>query len=140
MGANVIMTRECDGTISLDDRIKLAKENCSNLFISIHLNSIPDIEMNVNKNRGTSVFYYNQNSKELANTLENALTQALNTRNDGVKEASFAVLRPTDYIGVLIEVAYMTNPMDSVLYKNENFARETAKAIADGILDFSNGI
>ncbi len=137
MGANVIMTRECDGNISLDDRVKLAKENSSNIFVSIHLNSIPDIEMNVNKNRGTSVYYYNQNSKELAQILENSVTQALNTRNDGVREASFAVLRPTDYIGVLVEVAYMTNPNDSVVYREENFARETAKAIANGILQYA---
>ena len=43
--------------------VKLAKENCSDIFVSIHLNSIPDIEMNVHKNRGTSVYYYNQHSK-----------------------------------------------------------------------------
>lgn len=136
MGANVVMTRECDSTISLDDRVKIAKDNCTNIFVSIHLNSIPDIEMNVHKNRGTSVYYYNQNSKDLAKFIENSLTESLKTRNDGVRTASFAVLRPTDYIGVLVEVAYMTNPIDSVLYKNENFARETAKSIADGILNF----
>ena len=136
-GANVILTRECDGTISLDDRVKIAKDNYTNIFVSIHLNSIPDIEMNINKNRGTSVYYYNKNSKDLARCVLNSVTQTLNTRNDGVREASFAVLRPTDYIGILIEVAYMTNPNDCVLYKEENFARETAKAIADGILNFS---
>ena len=138
MGANVVMTRECDGNISLDDRVQVARDNCSNIFVSIHLNSIPDIEMNVNKNRGTSVYYYNPNSKNLAKSVLSSVTQTINTRNDGVREASFAVLRPTDYIGILVEVAYMTNPNDSVLYKNENFARETAKAIADGILDYTN--
>lgn len=136
MGANVLMTRECDGNVSLDDRVKIAKENCSNIFVSIHLNSIPDIEMNVHKNRGTSVYYYNQNSKQLANNIQDAITNHLNTRKDGVKSASFAVLRPADYIGVLVEVAYMTNPIDSVLYTKDEFPRETAKAIADGILTF----
>ena len=80
---------------------------------------------------------YSPNSKELAKSVLSSVTHTINTRNDGVREASFAVLRPTDYIGVLIEVAYMTNPNDSVLYKEENFARETAKAIAEGILEFS---
>jgi len=137
LGANVVMTRECDGNISLDDRVKLAKENCSDIFVSIHLNSIPDIEMNVHKNRGTSVYYYNQHSKGLATVVENNLTKALNTRKDGVREASFAVIRPTEYIGILVEVAYMTNPIDSVIYKDENFASETAKSIAESILQFS---
>ena len=136
MGANVVMTRECDGTVSLDDRVKIAKENCSNIFVSIHLNSIPDIKMDIHKNKGTSVYYYNENSKELAKIVKNSLVTQLNTRNDGVRQASFAVIRPTEYVGILVEVAYMTNPVDSVLYKKEEFPSVTAKAIADGILSF----
>jgi len=138
MGANVVMTRECDGNISLDDRVKLAKDNCSNIFVSIHLNSIPDIKFDVHKHKGTSVYYYNQNSKELAKTVQKSVIEKLGTRNDGVKTASFAVTRPTEYIGILVEVAYMTNPIDSVLYTRDDFPRETAKAIADGILNYIN--
>ena len=136
MGANVVMTRECDANVSLDDRVKLAKETCSEIFISIHLNSIPDIQMNVHKNKGTSVYYYNKHSQELAQILENNLTKTLSTRNDGVREASFAVIRPSDYIGVLIETAYMTNPYDTLIYTAEDFAEKTAKSIAESILEF----
>lgn len=136
MGANVVMTRECDGNISLDDRVKIARENCSDIFVSIHLNSIADIEMNVHKNRGTSVYYYNPNSKKLAQSIEKTVTEQIGTRKDGVRTASFAVIRPTDYVGVLVEVAYMTNPIDSVLYTKEDFPRNTARAVADGILNY----
>ncbi len=137
MGANVIMTREVDGNVELDERVKLAKNNFSNLFISIHLNSIPDIKFDIHKNKGTSVYYYNKNSKELAESVLNSLTCTLNTRKEGVKTASFAVLRPTEYIGILVEVAYMVNPLDSVLYTKSEFPRETAQAIAEGILNFT---
>ena len=136
MGANVIMTRDCDANVSLDDRIQLAKENCSEIFISIHLNSIPDIPINIHKHRGTSAYYYNKNSKELAQILERNLTKSLNTRKDGVREASFAVIRPTDYIGVLIEAAYMTNPNDTLIYLEESFPEKAAKSIAESILEF----
>lgn len=138
MGIKVIMTRECDGNVSLDDRINLARENCANIFVSIHLNSIPDIKMDIHKNRGTSVYYYNSNSKELAKSVHNVLTSTIGTRKDGVRTASFAVLRPTDYIGILVETAYMTNPLDSVLYKSETFASQAAQGIADGISAFIN--
>ena len=67
-----------------------------------------------------------------------SITEQLGTRKEGVKTASFAVIRPTEYVGILVEVAYMTNPIDSVLYKKEEFPRDTAKAIADGILNFVN--
>lgn len=136
MGANVIMTRECDADVPLDDRVKLAKDNCSDIFVSIHLNSIPDIQMNVHKNRGTSVYYYNKNSKNLAQILEQNLTKDLNTRKDGVREASFAVIRPMEYVGVLIEVAYMTNPNDTLIYLDETFPEKTAKSIAESILKY----
>ena len=136
MGANVIMTRECDGYVSLDDRIKIAEQNCPQIFVSIHLNSIPDIDMNIRKNRGTSVYYYNDNSKELAKIVQKSLLKELSTRNDGVKQGSFKVLRRSEYLSILVEAAYMTNPMDSVLYREEGFAYNAARGIADGILNY----
>lgn len=139
MGANVIMTRECDGTISLNDRIKIAKDNCADIFVSIHLNSIPDIKMDIHKNRGTSVYYYNPNSKDLARSIEDSLTKSISTKKDGVRTASFAVTRPSEYISVLVETAYMTNPLDSVIYKSEDFARKSAQGIADGIVNYVHG-
>ena len=56
----------------------------------------------------------------------------------GAKAASFAVIRPTEYVGILVECAYMTNPYDSVLYKSDSFARNVARGIADGILNYVN--
>ncbi len=137
MGAEVVLTRECDANVSLEDRVNIARENCANVFVSIHLNSIPDVKFDVHKNRGTSVYYYNNNSRDLAKNVQKTLIEYLDTRNDGIKSASFAVLRPTDYIGILVEVAYMTNPIDSLLYSKEDFPRETAKSIAEGLLNFA---
>ncbi|MCQ2739209.1 MAG: N-acetylmuramoyl-L-alanine amidase [bacterium] len=136
IGINTVMTRECDATVPLEDRVKSAQDNNAKIFVSIHLNSIPDIKMNIHKNRGTSVYYYNPNSKELAEDVLKEVTKTLNTRNDGLKTASFAVIRPTDYIGILVETAYMTNPLDSMIYKSKDFAQKTATGIANGILEF----
>lgn len=136
MGATVIMTRECDGNVDLNDRVKIAKDNCADIFVSIHLNSIGDIPMNIHKNRGTSVYYYNPNSKNLAKSVETSITNLVGTRKDGVRTASFAVIRPTDYVGILVETAYMTNPFDSVLYRTEEFPYNVAKGIAEGILNY----
>ena len=136
LGANVIMTRECDGNVSLDDRVKIAKKNDANIFVSIHLNSIGDIPMNIHKNRGTSVYYFNPNSKKIAEVVEKSVSKNAGTRRDGVKTASFAVIRPYNYVGILVETAYMTNPCDSVLYNSESFAAKVAKGIADGIIEY----
>ena len=137
-GANVILTRYCDGNISLEERTDFAKVNDVEFFISIHLNSIPDICMDIHKNKGTSIYYYNNNSRNFAEILERTISKYAGTRKDGVRTASFAVIRPHDYIGVLIEAAYMTNPMDSVLYKSEDFIKNVAKGVTDGLEEFIN--
>ena len=133
---NVILTRECDANVELSDRIKTAEENDTDIFVSIHLNSIGDIPMNIHKNRGTSVYYYNNNSKDFAEKLKDSVTSSAGTRDDGVKTGSFAVIRPTEYVAVLVETAYMTNPMDSVLYTNDKWIKKAAKGIAEGIIKY----
>ena len=92
--------------------------------------------MDIHKNRGTSVYYYNPNSKDLASAVLRSVTKGIKTRNDGLRTASFAVIRPTEYLGILVETAYMTNPLDSLMYTDEEFPRETARAIAEGILNY----
>ena len=135
-GINAIMTRECDCDLSLNDRVKFAKDNDADIFVSIHLNSIGDVPMKIHSTRGTSVYYYNDSAKKLAEKVEKHVTHSAGTHKDGVKTGSFAVIRPSDYVGILVECAYMTNPFDSVLYKSDKFVKNSAKGIADGIIDF----
>ena len=137
-GLNVVMTRDFDANVSLRDRVDIANENNADIFVSIHLNSIPDIPMNIHKNRGTSVYYFNNNSKEFAEIIKNHVTKSAGTHDDGVRTGSFAVIRPYSYIGILVEAAYMTNPLDSVLYTNDKFIKRCAKGIVDGIVEYIN--
>ena len=133
---NVIMTREVDADLSLDERIRIAKENNADVFVSIHLNSIGDVPFDVHKNRGTSVYYFNNSSKKLAETIKREVTHIAGTHDDGVRTGSFAVIRPTEYNAVLVETAYMINPMDSMLYTNEKWINKAAKGIAEGIYKY----
>ena len=133
---NVVLTRECDANVSLEDRVNITKENEADVFVSIHLNSIGDVPMDVHRTRGTSVYYFNQNSKLLADTIQQKVVRYANTHDSGVQTGSFAVIRPTDYAAVLVETAYMTNPYDSMLYTNEKWINKAAKGISEGILSY----
>jgi len=44
---NVLLTRETDRTLSLAQRVEFAKSNKGDLFISIHVNSLPNQTLNV---------------------------------------------------------------------------------------------
>ncbi len=135
-GFNVVMTRECDANISLGERVEVARNNDAAIFVSVHLNSIGDIPMNIHKNKGTSVYYYNKNSRKLAEYVKKSVTSIAGTRDDGLRTASFAVIRPTDYVGILVETAYMTNPCDSMMYRTDAFIENTAKGITEGIVNY----
>lgn len=131
-GAKVIMTRENDEDVSLRDRVKIAKEKNATLLISIHANALPDGADPV-RNRGTSVYYYHNQAKLLAENILNSMTTQLGTQNDKVRQGSLALVRPTSSVSVLVEVAYIINPDDYALLLDKDFQIKCAKSIADGI-------
>ena len=46
-GFNVLLTRETDRTLSLAERVDFAKANSADIFISIHVNSLPQKSVNL---------------------------------------------------------------------------------------------
>lgn len=131
-GAKVVMTRTEDVDVSLQDRVKIAKEKEAVLSVSIHANALPDSADPV-KNRGTSVYYYYNQAKPLADSILDSMTAQLCTQNDKVRQGSLALVRSTSSVSVLIEVAYIINPDDYALLTDKDFQAKCAKAIADGI-------
>lgn len=134
-GANIVMTRDCDKAVSLADRVKIAKDNNAVISVSIHANALPDGQDPL-KNRGTSVFYYHNQAKPLADSILISMVTGLKTQNDRVKQASLALVRPTSSVSVLVEVAYIINPDDYAMLLDNDFQLKCAKAIADGIENY----
>lgn len=46
-GYNVLLTRDSDATLALAERVTFARERKADLFISVHVNSLPDRAMNI---------------------------------------------------------------------------------------------
>ena len=134
-GAKVYMTRFTDDFVSLNDRVKFSNEKQADIFISIHANSLPDGKDPV-KERGTSVYYYYDEAKPLAETILNSIVNKVNTNNDGLYQRSFAVVRNSRALSILVETAYVINPYDIVLLNNEKFQKNCAKAISNGIIEY----
>lgn len=131
-GAKVFMTRDEDVQISLPDRVKFAKDKDSTILVSIHANALPDGQDPI-LNRGTSVYYYHNQAKALADSILNEITTQVGTQNDKVRQGSLALVRPTSSVSVLVEVGYVINPCDYELLIDADFQKKCAKAIADGI-------
>ena len=134
-GANVVMTRKEDVDVPLYKRVEIANENEAMFFISIHGNALPD-SMNPNEHRGTSIYYYYDQAKLLAANVLNSIIEQVGTQNDKIRQESFAVVRNTEAVSILIETAYMINPEDNEILIDPFFKKRCAKAIADGIENY----
>ena len=134
---DVRLVRERDKFVSLEDRINFGTDNDALIFISIHMNSVP-ISSDPNLNEGTVVFYFNPQCAALAEIMAKKISSKLKVNNEGSVQASFAVIRPTEYLGILAELVYMVNPKDVPVYRSKQFVNKSAEAIYDGLINYIN--
>lgn len=109
-GAEVIVTRSGDQSVSNQQRVDLANNSKADLYISIHANAFSNPESN-----GTETHYCGKNgssaaSRYLAQQLQRALVPALGLRDRGVKANSFFVITNVEMPAALVELGFLTNP------------------------------
>jgi N-acetylmuramoyl-L-alanine amidase len=137
-GAKVVMTRISDDTISLSRRAQIAKENNSDLFLSIHHNATADPKVNF------PIIYFHGNASEnkasviLGKEIGKALTEKLYEGSTPVSIVSdhvifsrsgTGVLRGTYGIpGVIAEASFFTNSGEEVRLKQTEYNRREALA------------
>ncbi len=134
-GANVITSRTDDRKVGLYDRVKLAKNNKSLISLSIHCNSLPNGK-DPYVYHGSEVHYYNENAKLLSKIINDNLSNDLNIKNNGIHKSSFALNRSTNPVSVLVEVAYMINPEEYILLKNQNNHQKIAESIKNSLKQY----
>jgi len=76
---------------------------------------------------------YLKDSALLAEQIQNAMNNLTGIRNRGVKQANLVVLRGLNMPGVLVEVAFISNPAEEARLIQDDFQRRAATAIADSI-------
>ncbi|MBW3493315.1 N-acetylmuramoyl-L-alanine amidase [Bacillus sp. FDAARGOS_1420] len=143
----VLLTRESDTRpghdqkSSLQERVKFAKQNEGDIFISIHANAY-----NGNA-KGTETYYYKSSESEktnphveeshvLAEKIQARLVEALQTRDRGVKHGDLHVIRENGMPAVLTELAFIDNGVDYSKLSTANGRQIAAQAIYEGILDY----
>ena len=99
------LTREDDSSVGLTTRAKMANDDASDAFVSIHVNSsekTPTIN-------GAEVWYYEGSvkGKEMATKVAKAIGA-----KRGIKPGKFAVLRKTNMPAILIELGFINHPED----------------------------
>lgn len=128
-GIEVGYTRITDVYDSPNEKARIANEQGSDLFVSIHRNSSP----NPNTYSGVETLLYEESGlkQDVANAINEELAKVgfnnlgLNVRKD------LTVLRRTQMPAVLVEVGFINTDADNQLL--DNSFDETVRAIANGI-------
>lgn len=117
-----------NGYIDYKDRPSFANELNVDLYISIHGNifETPDVS-------GTESYYYNNESKILAEVIHNHVVSTTGFNDRGVKKEELFVVRDTEMPSVLLEVGYLTNPQEEQMMFDDGFQYLIAESICDGI-------
>ncbi|MSR22614.1 MAG: hypothetical protein EXR92_03580 [Gemmatimonadetes bacterium] len=126
-GAAVTMMRTADETVPLADRPRLAVEADGDLLVSVHNNAFPD-GIDPRANQGTSVYYFNPPSAELARLVQHELLDELGTRDLGIGRADLALVRPTWMPAVLSETLFMMIPEQEAALRDPAVQRRIALA------------
>jgi N-acetylmuramoyl-L-alanine amidase len=131
-GARVVMTRDADVYVGLEERCVIANRSGADLFISIHCNSMPRRNMQ----SGTETYYHTGQSYRLAQSLHGRVVGAVGGRNGGIRNRRFYVIRNTAMPSVLLEIAYINNTLDEQLLAAEEFHGNLAASLTQGVLDY----
>lgn len=100
----------------------------ADLFLSIHCNACTNHQA-----RGTETYYTSYNGQRLANCIQSQIVRSLPTIDRGVKNGNLYVLKHTEAVAVLVELAFIDNMEDLSLLKNsiDDFARAIARGVTD---------
>ena len=131
LGATVILTRESDKSVSLENRAQLSNREKTNAFISLHFDSGPNSNAS-----GTTGYYFTSTSENLAQTVNKYIARNLTLKSQGTKFQNFLVLRENKQPSILLELGYLNNPDDNKLIESTEYQENIAKSIASALKEY----
>ncbi len=138
-GAVATLTKNEKETLGLSDRTYRASLSNPDLFLSLHLNALPDSINPLKRELGFSLYYYYQQDIPLAKAMEKSFSKNIGLPDNGYYQADFAVVRGMPQVpALLIESLYMMVPWQEELLKRQRFIDLLASTIAEGVLYFEN--
>jgi len=135
-GATVILTRFDDTSTDNPDlsaRVQIANSSGADLFVSLHENAT-DADTTAG---GIETHYWFDRSQPFAQLVQKRLVEALQRKDRGGTKTSLYLVSHIDTMpAVLIECAFISNPEEERLLREESFQQKTANAIKGAIDEY----
>ena len=130
-GYKVHLTLNEDKYVSLQGRVDIAEEVKPDIFVSIHVNSSEGTTAT-----GIETHYYHDYSIDLAKKVHTSLAKSIKSPDRGLFKSRFYVINHTTMPAVLVEIGFISNEEERAELVSEKRKQATAKAIAEGIMNY----
>lgn len=145
-GCKVILTRSDDNAIynldsktlrqkkisDIKNRVKIGNESSADIFVSIHLNKIPQSQY-----YGWQCFYNtkNENSKKLAEKIQDGLNESIQKENKRVaaKLNTVYIMKNVEIPISIVECGFLSNPEEEKALLEDSYQDRLAWGIYNGI-------
>ena len=148
-GCSVVLTRSDENAIydidsktlrqkkisDIHNRVKIGNESSADIFVSIHLNKIPQQQYD-----GWQTFY-NANSvdgQKLAVSIQNNLNDAIQKENNRVAKSidNIYIVKHVQIPTTIVECGFLSNPDEEKLLLEDEYQNRLAWGIYNGIIDY----
>lgn len=148
-GCNVILTRSDENGIydlnamtlrekkvtDIKNRVKIGNESSADVFVSIHLNKIPQSQY-----YGWQAFFKqnDKESEELAKSLQEELNSSIQRENkrEALKITGKYIIEHVEIPIAIIECGFLSNPEEERLLQQNEYQDRIAWGIYNGIMDY----
>ena len=150
-GCNVVLTRSDENAIydldkttlrekkisDIHNRVKIGNESSADIFVSIHLNKIPQQQY-----WGWQCFYKNGDEKSihLAKKIQNGLNESIQKENKRVamKLDTVYIMKHVEIPISIVECGFLSNPEEEKQLLQDEYQNQLAWGIYTGIVDYFN--
>jgi len=148
-GATVILTRSDENAIydidsktlrqkkisDIHNRVKIGNESSADIFVSIHLNKIPQQQY-----WGWQTFYNQANAEgqKLANAIQKSLNESIQKENERtpMKIDNIYIIKHVEIPTTIVECGFLSNPEEEKLLLTDEYQNKLAWGIYTGIMDY----
>lgn len=133
MGYDVMMTREGDETLSLEQRVRFANEKQASIYISIHQNACEEQTSDV---QGIETYYSSSKGEDGSERLAKIMQKGITNNTDALNRETLAredlyVIRETNMPSCLVETGFLSNKKERELLTTSEYQEQLADAIAE---------
>ncbi len=119
----------------MKNRVKIGNSSDSDIFVSIHLNKIPQ-----NQYYGWQTFYKrnSEEGKNLSNYIQENLNQSIQIENKRVPQiiSGKYIIENLEIPTVIVECGFLSNPTEANLLTQNDYQDKIAWGIYCGIMDY----